>query len=92
MDLLVIETFFDLHHLLLAVEEARRAADVPLIASMTFGEDLVLADGTTPAQALAALAGAAWTPWASTAAWGRSPAWTRSRSSDPPARASRPAP
>ena len=55
VDLLVIESFFDLHHLLLAVDEARRAADVPLIASMTFGEDLVLADGTTPAEALAAL-------------------------------------
>ena len=55
VDFLVIESFFDLHHLLLAVEEARRAADVPLIASMTFGEDLVLADGTTPVEALAAL-------------------------------------
>jgi methionine synthase / methylenetetrahydrofolate reductase(NADPH) len=55
VDLLVIESFFDLHHLLLAVGEARRAADVPLIASMTFGEDLVLADGTTPTEALAAL-------------------------------------
>jgi methionine synthase I (cobalamin-dependent)/5,10-methylenetetrahydrofolate reductase len=55
VDLLVIETFFDLHHLLLAIEEARAAADVPVIASMTFGEDLVLADGTTPAQALEAL-------------------------------------
>jgi homocysteine S-methyltransferase len=58
VDLLVIESFFDLRHLLLAVEEARRAADVPLIASMTFGEDLVLADGTNPMQALAALTGA----------------------------------
>ena len=58
VDLLVIESFFDLHHLLLAVTEARDAADVPLIASMTFGEALVLADGTTPAQALAALTGA----------------------------------
>ncbi len=58
VDLLVIESFFDLHHLLLAVEVGRRAADVPLIASMTFGEDLVLADGTTPAEALAALADA----------------------------------
>jgi methionine synthase I (cobalamin-dependent)/5,10-methylenetetrahydrofolate reductase len=54
-DLLVIETFFDLHHLLLAAEEAHRAADVPVIASMTFGEDIVLADGTTPAQAVEAL-------------------------------------
>lgn len=56
VDLLVIETFFDLHHLLLAVDVARSAADVPVIASMTFGDDLVLADGTTPADAVAALA------------------------------------
>ncbi len=58
VDLLVIETFFDLEHLLLAVEEARRAADVPVIASMTLGDDLVLADGTTPAAAVAALTAA----------------------------------
>ncbi len=58
VDLLVIETFFDLTHLLLAVDEARRAADVPVIASMTFGEDLVLADGTTPEAAVAALTAA----------------------------------
>ena len=55
VDLLVIETFFDLDHLRLAIDEARRASDVPVIASMTFGEDLVLADGTTPAVAVAAL-------------------------------------
>ncbi|HEU0243897.1 MAG TPA: bifunctional homocysteine S-methyltransferase/methylenetetrahydrofolate reductase [Candidatus Limnocylindrales bacterium] len=54
-DVLVIETFFDLHHLLLAVGEARAAGDVPVIASMTFGDDLVLADGTTPAAAVEAL-------------------------------------
>jgi methionine synthase I (cobalamin-dependent)/5,10-methylenetetrahydrofolate reductase len=58
VDLLVIETFFDLGHLLLAVDEARAAADVPVIASMTFGEDLVLADGTTPATAVRALTAA----------------------------------
>lgn len=57
-DVLVIETFFDLAHLLLAVDEARSAADVPVIASMTFGEDLVLADGTTPEAAARALAAA----------------------------------
>jgi len=57
-DVLVIETFFDLHHLLLAVDEAHRAADVPVIASMTFGEDLVLADGTTPEAAVRALTAA----------------------------------
>ena len=54
-DVLVLETFFDLAHLLLAVDEARSAADVPIIASLTFGEDLVLSDGTGPATAAAAL-------------------------------------
>ena len=58
VDLLVIETFFDLRHLLLAVEEARAAGDIPVIASMTFGDDLVLADGTTPEQAVEALTAA----------------------------------
>ena len=57
-DLLVIETFFDLAHLLLAVDEAHLAADIPVIASLTFGEDLVLADGTGPAAAAWALANA----------------------------------
>src|SRR5215218_7633067 len=57
-DVLVIETFFDLRHLLLAVDEARAAGDIPVIASMTFGEDLVLADGTTPAAAVRALTAA----------------------------------
>jgi homocysteine S-methyltransferase len=56
-DVLVIETFFDLAHLLLAVDEAHRAADIPVIASLTFGEGLVLADGTGPAAAADALAG-----------------------------------
>ncbi len=55
VDLLVLETFFDLDHLLLAVDEAHRAADVPVIASMTFGEDVVLSDGTTPEVAVRAL-------------------------------------
>ena len=58
VDLLVIETFFDLRHLLLAVDEARAAGDIPVIASMTFGDDLVLADGTSPEQAVAALTAA----------------------------------
>jgi homocysteine S-methyltransferase len=57
-DVLVLETFSDLDQLLLAVDEARQAADVPVIASLTFGEDLALADGTGPGQAWAALAAA----------------------------------
>jgi methionine synthase / methylenetetrahydrofolate reductase (NADH) len=57
-DLLVLETFSDLDQLLLAIEEAHQAADVPVIASLTFGEDLALADGTSPERASAALAAA----------------------------------
>ena len=55
-DLIVLETFSDLEQLLLAVDEARRASDVPVIASLTFGEELLLADGSSPGVAAAALA------------------------------------
>ncbi|MDP9482131.1 MAG: bifunctional homocysteine S-methyltransferase/methylenetetrahydrofolate reductase [Chloroflexota bacterium] len=54
-DVIVLETFSDLGQLLLAVDEARRASDVPVIASLTFGEELVLADGSSPRQAVEAL-------------------------------------
>jgi homocysteine S-methyltransferase len=54
-DVIVLETFSDLGSLLLAVDEARRASDVPVIASLTFGEELVLSDGTSPADAAEAL-------------------------------------
>jgi methionine synthase / methylenetetrahydrofolate reductase(NADPH) len=56
VDALVLETFSDLGQLLLAVEEARRAADLPVIASLTFGEDLSLVDGIRPEDAAQALA------------------------------------
>jgi methionine synthase I (cobalamin-dependent)/5,10-methylenetetrahydrofolate reductase len=58
IDVFVIETHVDLRHLLLAVEEARRAADLPIIAELTFGEELTLPDGTTPGTAARALAAA----------------------------------
>jgi homocysteine S-methyltransferase len=58
VDVLVLETFSDLEQLLIALGEARRAADVPVVASLTFGEDLVLIDGTSPEGAAAALAAA----------------------------------
>jgi len=59
VDAFVIETFADLRHLLLAIDEARRAsADLPIIASLTFGEEIALPDGTEPAAAAAALAAA----------------------------------
>jgi homocysteine S-methyltransferase len=55
VDLFLCETFGDLATLLYAVEEIRRACDLPLIAQMTFGEDLLASDGTTPEAAAAAL-------------------------------------
>jgi homocysteine S-methyltransferase len=57
-DVLVLETFSDLDQLVLAVDEARRATDVPVIASLTFGEEIRLADGSSPAAAAAILASA----------------------------------
>ena len=57
-DVIVLETFSDLGQLLLAVDEARRASDVPVLASLTFGEELLLADGSSPRAAVEALAGA----------------------------------
>jgi methionine synthase I (cobalamin-dependent)/5,10-methylenetetrahydrofolate reductase len=56
VDLIVLETFSDLGQLVVAVDEAQRASDVPVIASLTFGEELRLADGTNPRAAAEALA------------------------------------
>jgi homocysteine S-methyltransferase len=58
VDLFVLETFGDIETLLLAVEEARRACALPIVAQMTFGEDLRANDGTTPEAAALALASA----------------------------------
>ena len=55
IDAFVIETHVDLGHLLLAIDEARRAANLPIIAELTFGEELSLPDGTTPESAAATL-------------------------------------
>jgi methionine synthase I (cobalamin-dependent)/5,10-methylenetetrahydrofolate reductase len=57
-DVIVLETFWDLAQLVLAVDEVRRASDVPVVASLTFGEELVLADGNSPGSAAEALAAA----------------------------------
>src|SRR5688572_11789725 len=59
-DLFWFETFALIDHLAIAVEEARAAAaDLPIVALLTFGEDLALADGTAPDDAAAALAASA---------------------------------
>ena len=55
IDLFVFETFDRVETLLAAVEEARRACDLPVVAQMSFVEDLVASDGTTPEAAAAAL-------------------------------------
>ncbi len=55
IDLVMIETASDVGHLLAVAEAARRSGDLPIIASLSFGEDLRVADGTTAADAAAAL-------------------------------------
>ena len=50
VDLFMLETFSSLDHLAIAIEEARlAAADRPIVALLTFGEEIALPDGTTPA-------------------------------------------
>ncbi len=56
IDLVVLETHPDIEALLWAVDEARRASDLPILASLTFGEELTLPDGTGPEEAAARLA------------------------------------
>jgi methionine synthase I (cobalamin-dependent)/5,10-methylenetetrahydrofolate reductase len=59
VDLFWFETFSLMDHLRIAIEEARRAAtDLPIVALLTFGEDIALPDGTTPEAAATALADA----------------------------------
>lgn len=58
VDMLVLETFSNLGQLLIALDEARAAADLPVIASLTFGEEPALADGTEAAVAAELLAAA----------------------------------
>jgi len=57
-DLFIFETFSLLPHLLAAIDEARRATDLPIVAQLTFGEELQLPDGTPPGVAAAALVAA----------------------------------
>ena len=60
VDIFWFETFSLVDHLALAVEEARSAAaDLPIVALLTFGEGVALPDGTAPAAAAATLLGTA---------------------------------
>ncbi len=52
VDLFQFETFSLLAHLEIAIEEARKASsDLPIVAMLTFGEDVELPDGTLPFEA-----------------------------------------
>jgi len=52
VDIFWFETFTLTDHLAIAIDEARSvAADLPIVALLTFGEDVALADGTAPAAA-----------------------------------------
>ena len=55
-DFLLFETFSDLAELLIGVDQARALCDLPIVAQMTFGEELIAIDGTTPQTAATALA------------------------------------
>ena len=57
-DVLMFETFSELDELLLGVAEARTLSDLPIVAQMTFGEELTAIDGSSPQTAATALAGA----------------------------------
>ncbi len=58
VDVFWFETFGLIDHLAIAVEEARAAAaDLPVVALLTFGEDAALPDGTGPAAAAGSLVG-----------------------------------
>ncbi len=49
-DLLILETFSDLGELVLAVETARAATDLPVVAEITFGNDGLTIEGAGPAE------------------------------------------
>jgi homocysteine S-methyltransferase len=54
-DLLVLETFTNLPELLAALSAARRTADLPIVAQMTFAEDGLTLSAEEPSQVVAAL-------------------------------------
>lgn len=56
VDILIVETASVLEELLLIIATIRARTDLPLIASMTFGEELAAIDGTSPEVAAGALA------------------------------------
>jgi homocysteine S-methyltransferase len=58
VDFLLFETFSDLRELLIGISAAKALSDLPIVAQMTFGEELLAVDGTSPQTAATALAAA----------------------------------
>ena len=58
VDLVMLETFGLLKELLTAIEVVHSLCDLPVVAEMTFGEELRALDGTAPDEAARALAAA----------------------------------
>lgn len=56
VDFLLFETFSALRELLMGIAEAKALSDLPIVAQMTFGEELLAVDGTSPQTAATALA------------------------------------
>ena len=56
VDLLMVETFFDLDELVTAVEAVRSVCSLPVVALMTFGDDAETIGGVTAGDAAARLA------------------------------------
>ena len=55
VDLFILETFTELRQLLLAIDAIRSFSSLPLIAQMTYSEEGVAFDGTSPAEVAARL-------------------------------------
>lgn len=55
VDLIALETFFDLNEMLLAVESARAVCDLPVVAMMAFDDDARTSVGHSAADAVMAL-------------------------------------
>jgi homocysteine S-methyltransferase len=55
VDLFMVETFFDLDELVVAVEAVRSVSSLPIVAMMTFGEDAETIGGVSAAEAAARL-------------------------------------
>lgn len=55
VDLFILETFGDLHEIIQAIRAVRDLSDLPVVAQMTFTEDLTTSHGYSPQQVVTAL-------------------------------------